>query len=92
MPPAEEKNSLTAKAAIPAEEEKSLTAKAAKDAKGTTIKSTPGEEREDNAKYGMAGSTIDRNYSCSYAACNLLVYHPQRRHCLAWRCLGGLGV
>jgi hypothetical protein len=35
---------------MPAEEEKSLTAKAAKDARGTTIRSTPGEEREDNAK------------------------------------------
>ena len=42
--------SFTAKAATPAEEEKSLTAKLAMDARVTTIRSIPREEREDNAK------------------------------------------
>jgi len=48
--------SLTAKAAMAAKEKKRLTAKAAEDAEGTTIESTPSEEREDDAKYGMGTS------------------------------------
>jgi hypothetical protein len=46
--------SLTAKTAMAAKEKKSLTAKSAGDAMATTMRSTPGEEREDNAKRGMA--------------------------------------
>ena len=72
--PAKEKKSLTAKAAMPAKEEKSLTAKGAVDAKGTTIGSTPGEEREDNAKYGMAASATAPAYVGTPV--NLVEYHP----------------
>jgi hypothetical protein len=57
--PAKEEKSFTAEAAMHAKEKKSLTAKSAEAAKGTTIKSTPREEREDSAKYGMARSRYD---------------------------------